>query len=209
MTEVEELVKRLYQCIKRTGALSERGDGFLLYSGSTSKYYFDGKLLTLDPEGNHLVGRLMFQLIRDTDVAAVGGLTIGADPIVGGIARESYLEARPIPAFIVRETQKTHGRMLDIEGHLPSGANRRVAIVDDVITQGSSIRRAIDRVKAHGCEVTKIVTILDRHEGGSDRFKAEGYDFATIFGSTPEGALTIEFPGLPHVPAETYLTAVG
>jgi orotate phosphoribosyltransferase len=207
MAEVEELVKRLLHCIERTGAL-KKGEDFHLYSGSTSKYYFDGKLLTLDPEGNYLVGRLMFNLIRDTGVAAVGGLTIGADPIAGAIARESYLEGPPIPAFIVRETQKTHGRMLWVEGHLPTGVNRRVAIVDDVITKGGSMRKAIDRVKEYGCEVTKVVTVLDRHEGGSDKFKAEGYDFATILGSTPEGELMVEFPGLPTMQAAAYLTGV-
>ena len=206
MEEVADLIKRLIQRMYETGALLE-GD-FTLASGYTSRYYFDGKLLTLDPEGNFLVGKLMFELLRDTGVAAVGGLTIGADPIASAIARESYLTSHPIPGFIVRENEKTHGRMLGVEGHLPTESNLRVAIVDDVITRGGSIQKAIDRVKEHGCEVTKVLTVVDRHEGGSDKLKKEGHDFSTILGLTPEGKPFIEYPGFPQMKAEDFLATV-
>jgi len=207
MEEVADLIKRLIQRIYETDALLTGGD-FTLASGSTSRYYFDGKLLTLDPEGNFLVGKLMFELLRDTGVAAVGGLTIGADPIAGAIARESYLTPHLIPGFIVRENEKTHGRMLGIEGHLPTGSNVKVAIVDDVITRGGSIRKAIDRVEAHGCEVAKILTVVDRHEGGSEKLKEEGYDFSTILGLTREGKPFVEYPGFPPKKAKDIFAAV-
>ena len=207
MEEVADLIKRLINRIYDTGALLEGGD-FTLSSGSTSRYYFDGKLLTLDPEGNFLVGKLMFELLRETGVAAVGGLTIGADPIAGAIARESYLAADPLAGFIVRESEKTHGRRRDIEGHLPTGSNLKVAIVDDVITLGGSIQKAIDKVKAHGCEVAKILTVVDRHEGGSGKLKEQGYDFSTILGLTSEGKPFVEYPGFRRMEAEDFLATV-
>ena len=103
---------------------------------------------------------------------------------------------------------KTHGRMLDVEGHLPGEGNQRVAIVDDVVTQGTSIQKAIDKVKAHGCEVAKIITLVDRHEGGSDKFRAAGYNFSTILGFTPAGEIIVEYPGLPQMTAAAYLESV-
>lgn len=151
---------------------------FTLTSGKKSNYYIDGKKITLSPEGAYLVGKATFDELIKTGVDAIGGVATGAYPIVTAVALVSHLEGKPIPAFIVREVTKEHGTMRKIEGHLKQGS--RVAIVDDVLTTGGSVSRAIEAVEAAKCKVVKVIVLVDRHEGGSDRLKKEGYDFTTL-----------------------------
>ncbi len=151
---------------------------FTLTSGKKSNYYIDGKKITLSPEGAYLVGKAIFDELIKTGVDAIGGVATGAYPIVTAVALVSHLEGKPIPAFIVREVTKEHGTMRKIEGHLKQGS--RVAIVDDVLTTGGSVSRAIEAVEAAKCKVVKVIVLVDRHEGGSDRLKKEGYDFTTL-----------------------------
>ena len=98
--------------------------------------------------------------------------------MVTAVALVSHLEGKPIPAFIVREVTKEHGTMRQIEGHLKEGS--RVAIVDDVLTTGGSVLKAIEAVAAAKCQVVKVVVLVDRSEGGSDKLKQEGYDFTAL-----------------------------
>jgi len=155
---------------------------FTLTSGKKSNYYIDGKKITLSPEGAYLVGKAIFDELIKTGVDAIGGVATGAYPIVTAVALVSHLEGKPIPAFIVREVTKEHGTMRKIEGHLKQGS--RVAIVDDVLTTGGSVSRAIEAVEAAKCKVVKVIVLVDRHEGGSDRLKKEGYDFTTLLSVT-------------------------
>ena len=155
---------------------------FTLTSGKKSNYYIDGKKITLSPEGAYLVGKAIFDELIKTGVDAIGGVATGAYPIVTAVALVSHLEGKPIPAFIVREVPKEHGTMRKIEGHLKQGS--RVAIVDDVLTTGGSVSRAIEAVEAAKCKVVKVIVLVDRHEGGSDRLKKEGYDFTTLLSVT-------------------------
>ncbi len=156
---------------------------FILTSGKKSNYYFDGKKVTMSPEGAYRVGKAMFDELARIEVDAVGGVPVGAYSIVAAITLISYLEGKPIPAFIVREEAKGHGTKSKIEGHLKEGS--RVAMVDDVITTGGSLMRAIKAVEAANCKVAKVMVLLDRHEGGSDRLKEEGYDFTPLLNITP------------------------
>ena len=151
---------------------------FTLTSGKKSNYYIDGKKITLSPEGAYLVGKAIFDEVVKIGVDAIGGVATGAYPIVTAVALVSHLEGKPIPAFIVREVPKEHGTMRKIEGHLKQGS--RVAIVDDVLTTGGSVSRAIEAVEAAKCKVVKVIVLVDRHEGGSDRLKKEGYDFTAL-----------------------------
>jgi len=151
---------------------------FTLTSGRKSNYYIDGKKITLSPEGAYLVGKAIFDELVKAGVDAVGGVATGAYPIVTAVALVSHLEGKPIPAFIVREVTKEHGTMRQIEGHLKEGS--RVAIVDDVLTTGGSVLKAIETVAAAKCKVVKVIVLVDRHEGGSDRLKQEGYDFTAL-----------------------------
>jgi len=161
-----------------------RGD-FTLSSGLKSSYYFDGRMLTLWPEGAYLIGRKVLHILDEIGAEAVGGMSMGADPIAASVAVVSHLEGRPIPAFIVRGDVKGHGTQKKVEGPLKKGA--KVAIVDDVLTTGGSVLRAIEAVEAEGCRVVKVVVVLDRNQGGSDELKKRGYDVTTLLISDAEG----------------------
>jgi len=154
-----------------------RGE-FTLTSGKKSNYYFDGKKVTLSPEGAYQVGKAVFDQLAGVGIDAVGGVPVGAYSMVAAVALVSHLEGKPIPAFIVREETKEHGTKRRIEGHLKEGS--RVAMVDDVITTGGSLLRAIKAVEAANCKVVKVIVLVDRNEGGSDRLRQEGYDFAAL-----------------------------
>lgn len=164
-----------------------RGD-FTLASGQKSAYYFDGRRVTLWPEGAYLVGKALFEVLRQTDVQAVGGPTLGADPIVAAVAVVSYQEGHPLPAFIVRREAKGHGTQQAIEGCLPP-AGSPVALVDDVITTGGNLFQAIGAVKAAGCRVACVVVLVDRQQGGAEELRRRGYAFSALFQATPTGEL--------------------
>jgi len=165
---------------------------FTLTSGKKSTYYFDGKKLTLSPEGAYQIGKVLFEESRGLGVDAVGGVATGAYPIVAAVAVISQLEGKPIPTFIVREVAKEHGTKRQIEGHLKEGW--RVAMLEDVITTGSSVLRAIKAVEEAGGSVVKVMAIVDRHEGGSDKLKEEGYDFTPILHLWHTGEMMVGEP---------------
>lgn len=155
---------------------------FQLASGAHSRYYINAKNVTLDPEGTRLVGQVVLELLDGQEIEAIGGLTMGADPIVTAVARQSYDEGKPIWAFIVRkEGSKSHGDGQLIEGPLPDQRGVRVAIVDDVVTKGGSILKAVKAAESQGCEVVKVIALVDRLEGGREVITQAGYDFVAVF----------------------------
>jgi orotate phosphoribosyltransferase len=176
-----ERTRRILEILHETGALLY-GE-FTLSSGKKSDHYYDGKKLSLHPEGAYLIGEEMLDRLAGTDVDAIGGLVIGAIPIVTAVTLVSHMKGKPIPSFIVREESKSHGTRKRIEGHLRKGS--KVAIIDDVITGGDSVKKAIEAVEAEGCKVVKVIVIVDRKEGGSERLKKEGYNFEAIFDLPP------------------------
>ena len=178
---------RLLELALERGAL-KYGE-FTLSSGQKSHYYFDGRLLSLDPEGAHLIGRLLFAILKSAGVESIGGPTVGADPIVASVALFSHLEGSPISAFIVRLERKAHGTGQAVEGPLHPAS--QVAIVDDVCTTGGSLIRAIKAAEELNCSVVKVVVLLDRHQGGSEDLRTLGYDFIAILEATPEGQVRV------------------
>lgn len=180
MTETMTDRERLKQIILEK---SYRKGNFTLSSGKTSDFYIDGKQTTLSAEGGYLCGKLLFELIRNNEeeIAAVGGMTLGADPLVTAASIVSFLEGSPIPAFIVRKESKGHGTGQYIEGmkNLPEGAV--VALVEDVVTTGGTLFQVIDRVQAQGYRVGLVVTVVDRQEGGAEALAKKGYPLKTIF----------------------------
>jgi orotate phosphoribosyltransferase len=168
--------RRLRELAHEVGAFLT-GD-FTLTSGKKSNYYVDGKRITLSPEGAYLVGKAIFDELAGSEVEAVGGVATGAYPMVTAVGLVSHLEGRPLPVFIVREVVKEHGTMRRIEGHLKEGA--RVAILEDVLTTGGSVIKAIEAVEAMGCKVVKVIALVDRNEGGSERLEKAGYGFTAL-----------------------------
>lgn len=175
MSEKEALKRIILEKSYREGT-------FKLTSGRTSDFYIDCKQTTLSAQGAYLCGRLFFEIIRRTEgVCAAGGMTLGADPLVTAVSIVSYLEKRPIPAFIIRKEPKGHGTGSWIEGkaNIPEGG--LVALVEDVVTTGGTLVKAIDRTRQEGFEVGTVLTVVDRQEGGSEALKELGFDLHAIF----------------------------
>ncbi|OGW57612.1 MAG: orotate phosphoribosyltransferase [Nitrospirae bacterium RBG_16_43_8] len=146
---------------------------FKLVSGTMSNYYFNCKAVTLHPEGMYLIGNLIYEMIKDSGAKAIGGLTLGADPVAYAVSYTSHLKGKPVETFVVRKSAKSHGTMLWIEGNVKEGD--RVVIVDDVITTGKSTIEAITRAKESGLEIVKVICLIDRQEGGRENIEASGY----------------------------------
>ena len=165
--------------IIRTNSL-RRGD-FVLSSGKKANYYLDCRLTTLHPRGALLIARLILQRIRQLKIQAdaIGGLTLGADPIAAAVAVVSELEGAPLRAFIVRKEAKAHGMQRFIEGWdgLPGS---KVVVVDDVCTTGDSILRACDKAEEAGYSVAATFCVVDREEGGTETI-ARRYPFYPLF----------------------------
>jgi orotate phosphoribosyltransferase len=142
---------------------------FTLASGKTSNYYFNCKRTTLDPEGMCLIGNILFDMLRDADIAAAGGLTLGADPIANALSLISYQKGRPIKSFVVRKDVKNHGTKSAVEGNVAPG--ERVVIIDDVITTGGSTITAIEIAQEAGLVVDRVIALVDREEGGKENIK--------------------------------------
>jgi orotate phosphoribosyltransferase len=152
---------------------------FRLASGALSRYYLNSKLVTLDPKGATLIGRLVFERLRGIGVQAVGGLTLGADPVALATAIASEAAGEPIAAFVVRKEPKGHGTTQWIEGPLPPEAP--VAVVDDVVTTGGSTEKALDILEQLGHPILKVVALVDRNEGGRDAITRRGVSFESLF----------------------------
>ncbi|MBM3939734.1 MAG: orotate phosphoribosyltransferase [SAR202 cluster bacterium] len=180
-----ELARDILETAKAQGALLF--GQFRLSSGQVSSYYFDGRMLTLSPKGADLVAKALLPAVRAAGAEAVGGPTLGADPMVTAIAMRSHQDGgRELPAFIVRKESKEHGTGKIIEGHAV-GDGQRVAIVDDACSTAGSLYHAIRAAEAIGCKVVLVASIVDRHQGGSDRLRADGYVFHTILEADEQG----------------------
>jgi len=162
ISDIEKMRKRLLELILEYSFQYSETPRFKLAHGGTSKFYFNCKRITLDPEGQYLIGNLVFEAVSDLEINAVGGLTLGADPIANATAYSSWLRGRPIQSFVVRKTQKDHGIIATIEGKVKVGD--RVAVVDDVVTTGESTLQAISACEGAGLEVAGAVTLIDRQE---------------------------------------------
>lgn len=156
----------------------QEGD-FLLSSGLRSSYYVNKTQVTLHPQGALAIGRLVFPLLP-VDTQAVGGLTMGADPIVTAVSIVSVYENRPIPALIIRKEAKGYGTRAYIEGpSLPEGA--KVVVLEDVVTTGQSALKAVERLKDAGYTVNQVISLIDRQQGGGELYQSAGLKFETLF----------------------------
>ncbi len=153
---------------------------FVLSSGKVSNYYLDGRIITLTPEGAYLVASIILELIRDKNIDAIGGPTLGADPIVGAIAVLSHINKIPLKTFIVRKTTKEHGTQRQIEGPaLKEGT--KVILVDDVATTGKSLVEAKQALEAIGLKADEAIVIVDRGEGAKENLAQAGLKLESIF----------------------------
>ncbi|MCX5750455.1 MAG: orotate phosphoribosyltransferase [Candidatus Saganbacteria bacterium] len=150
---------------------------FTLSSGKKSNFYFDAKQATCHPYGSYLMGSLMLEEIKNLEADAIGGLTMGADPIAAVVSVLSKDLPRPLFSFMVRKEAKGHGLKKSIEGIIELGW--KVIIVDDVITTAESTLKAIKAVEEIGCKVVKVMALVDREEGGTEALA--NYPFVPLF----------------------------
>ena len=189
MTEAERrtLARAILEVAVANDALLY-GD-FTLTSGEKSTYYWDGRVLSLTPEGAALVARALLPMVRASGATAVGGPAVGAVAVVAAIAMLSGQDGgAPVPGFFVRAGAREHGTGKLIEGPLAPGS--RVAIVDDACSTGGSLYHAIKAAEEVGHTVVLVATVLDRHQGGSDKLRADGYVFQTVLESDAQGNVT-------------------
>lgn len=166
----------------------KEGD-FTLTSGRKSNFYFDGKQTALHPEGSYLIGHLFNAMLSEAglgnkEVTAIGGLTLGADPLVSATSLISYQLGRPMPAFIIRKSPKGHGTNQYIEGLSNLQIGKPVVLLEDVVTTGGSLLTACERVKDAGFPIAMLCTLLDREEGGNEAIIAAGYSLRSLFRRT-------------------------
>lgn len=163
---------------------SLRFGDFTLASGATSRFYIDVRKTSLDPEGAALIGRLLWAEHEEELVAgridAIGGLTLGADPIVVAGALEAFTRGVRLDAFLVRKEQKAHGAQNLIEGNLAPGA--RALVVEDVCTSGESALLAVRAARAHGATVSRAWCVVDRAAGGREALAREGVHLTAVVG---------------------------
>ncbi len=148
-----------------------------LSSGKEADYYVDLRRATLHHEAAPLIGKLLRELVSDWDFAAVGGLTMGADPVAQAVL---HAPGRPIDAFVVRKAAKTHGLQRQIEG--PDVTGKRVLVVEDTTTTGNSPLTAVRALREHGAEVVGVATVVDRQTGADAVLAAEGLAYRYLLG---------------------------
>ena len=174
---MQRLKKRLLTLLKQKAFKKGK---FVLSSGKTSNYYLDGRSITLDAEGAYLIASLILDMIKRDKIDAVGGPTLGADPIVGALAALSYINKNPLKTFIVRKTPKTHGMNRQIEGPaLKKG--ERVVLVDDVATTGEALMEAKQALSVTSAKIVKVIVVVDRCEGAKENLAKEGLKLESIF----------------------------
>jgi orotate phosphoribosyltransferase len=182
--------KRLGKIILERSFKYSDNPPFTLASGRQSNFYFNCKPTTLDPEGMNLIGEVVFDMLRDAPVTAAGGLTLGADPIANALAVISFQKGKPIKSFIVRKDVKDHGTKSAIEGNVAAG--ERVVIIDDVITTGGSTITAIEQAHRAGLVVDRVITLIDREEGGRENILQHADCVLSVFTRTQIMALREE-----------------
>jgi orotate phosphoribosyltransferase len=174
----DPMTNELFHIIKTLSF--KRGD-FILASGQRSDYYVDCRLSTLDGRGAYLIGHLLHDLLKDEHIDAVGGMTLGADPVVSSIIYRSAEVGKPLAGFIVRKEAKGHGAGRQIEGHLAPWM--RVVLVEDVVTTGGSTLKAIEAIRRTfpSVKIAKVLAIIDRNAGGKEAFTRLGLPFQALF----------------------------
>jgi orotate phosphoribosyltransferase len=157
----------------------------ILSSGKEADYYVDLRRVTLDGDTAPLIGRELLELTKDLEYDAVGGLTLGADPIAMSMLHAAAAAGRRLDAFVVRKAEKAHGLQRRIEG--PDVEGRRVLAVEDTSTTGGSVLTAVEALRAAGAQVVAVAVIVDRATGAKEKVEAEGLEYRYVFGADDLG----------------------
>ena len=160
---------------------SYREGEFTLTSGRKTTYYFDCRQTALHPEGAWLIGNLLADMIRDIPAAAIGGMTLGADPLVTATSLIAWRQGRSLAGLLVRKEAKGHGAGLHIEGLANVIPGDRVVMLEDVVASGASVLRACTLAREAGLTIAAVCAVLDREEGGREAVNAAGFELKSLF----------------------------
>ncbi len=176
MVEEREALLRILKTLSY-----EEGE-FILKSGKKSTFYIDARETALNPEGMHLTGAIMYRMVRETPgISAVGGVSVGADPLVCAVVLHAYGLKDNLAGFFIRKEPKGHGRNLWIEGAKNLRQGMEVIILEDVVTTGGSSLKAIEVTEKEGYKVVGVIALLDRLDGGKEAIESKGYMFKSIY----------------------------
>lgn len=173
-----EYKKRLAQLLLKK---SYREGEFLLASGKKSDWYFDCRVTALSSEGSWLIGMLFNDMLLDFDIAGVGGMSMGADPLVSAVTVISHINGRPLDGLLVRKEAKGHGTGQFVEGMGNFAPGQKIAVLEDVVTTGGSLLKACERLQACQLEIAAVCSILDREEGGRENLAKAGHKLYSLF----------------------------
>ncbi len=177
MSNIEQDKKRLLEILRTDAFFKEK---IVLSSGKESDYYIDARRVTLSAEGAYLCAKIILEMVKDDEIDAIGGPTLGADPLVGAIASQSFQNGKPTKTFIIRKAPKAHGKQQQIEGPLIL-KGKSVVLVDDVATTGKAFVQSLEVMKKAEIPVAKAICIVDRGEGGSQAIAPYGCKLVSIF----------------------------
>ena len=173
----EQNKENLRQLILKEAYFRER---IILSSGKESDYYIDARRVTLKAQGAYLCAQLILDLVKEDSIDAIGGPTLGADPLAGAIAVLSAKAGKPLNAFIIRKAPKAHGKQQQVEGPLLKSGSR-VILIDDVATTGKAFLQSLDVLEPMGIVVQKAICIVDRREGAKEALAQRGCSLVSIF----------------------------
>ncbi|MDP8266273.1 MAG: orotate phosphoribosyltransferase [Candidatus Aceula meridiana] len=177
MSDIQTDKKRLFDILLKDAFAKGK---FILSSGKESNYYLDARKVTLTPEGAYLSAKIILGMAKDKNVDAIGGPTLGADPMVGAVASLSFEQGNPVNSFIIRKAPKAHGKQQQIEGPLlKKGA--KVILIDDVATTGKAFVQSIEVMKKEGFELDGCICLVDRKEGATEAVEALGCTLSAVF----------------------------
>ena len=178
--KIDNLKAQLLKLLKKEAF---RKGGVVLSSGKASSFYIDGRCVTLSAQGAYLVACIILDLLKGQKMEAVGGPTLGADPIAGALAATSFIKNKPLKTFIIRNAPKAHGARRQIEGpNLKTGS--RLVLVDDVATSGRSLLDSINILRNEGFQVDTAICIVDRQEGAREALAQKNCRLISLF--TPQ-----------------------
>lgn len=174
---LEQDKEQLFRILKKNAFFREK---IILSSGKESDYYIDARRVTLSGEGAYLCGKIILELVKNEEFDAIGGPTLGADPMVGALGVLSFQSGKPVNTFIIRKAPKAHGKQQQIEGPLiPEGG--QVILIDDVATTGKAFVESIQVLEKMNIKAQKAVCIVDRGEGAAEALAKLHCDLVSIF----------------------------
>ncbi|HOD11762.1 MAG TPA: orotate phosphoribosyltransferase [Candidatus Omnitrophota bacterium] len=177
MSDLDLARKDLFELLYRNAFFREK---IILSSGKTSDYYIDARRVTLSAQGAYLSAKVILGLVCNDVFDAIGGPTLGADPLVGAIASLSFQQKKPVRTFIVRKAPKPHGKQQQIEGPLLE-KEAHVILIDDVATTGKAFIEALAVMKKEGFVVNKAICLVDRDEGAKEALAQRGCELVSVF----------------------------